>query len=59
LPAALANVSGGCLETRRVAANEQHIGAGVSDRQRHLPPEPSASARDEGPFAIQFESIED
>jgi hypothetical protein len=42
-----------------IAANEDHVGAGIGGRERHLPPKPATAAGDEKTLSSQSESVED
>src|SRR5438552_1842520 len=41
------------------AANEDHVGARLRDRESHLPTQAATAAGDEETFSGQFESVED
>jgi hypothetical protein len=59
LPAQGANVAGRLLQTGLIAADEDHVGPGVGDRDRHFPPQAATAAGDEEALSRQFESVKD
>ncbi len=46
------------ITARQVAADEDDVGAGVGDRESHLPPQAATAAGDEETLSCQLESIE-
>ena len=59
LPAEGANVAGRLLQAGLIAADEDHVGPRVGDRDRHFPPQPATAAGDEETLSRQFESVKD
>jgi hypothetical protein len=59
LPPQGTNVASGLFQPCRIAADEDHVGAGIGGRERHLPPQPATAAGDEETLSSQSESVED
>ena len=59
LAAERADVGGGAREAVGVAADQDHVGAGLGDGERHLAPQAAAAAGDEQAFVVEAEAVED